>query len=64
MIKYMLMNHLNHEAMKEVADAVAYMVDFAPMVWTPLLLGCLLGLSAGVIYQGFIDLYKFYKQWE
>lgn len=64
MLKIFLSQHLNHEAMKEVADAIVYMIDFAPMVWTPLICGCLLGLAMGVIYQGAIELHKWYNEWK
>lgn len=64
MFRTFLMQHINHKAVDEVLDAVVYMIDFAPMVFTPLICGCLLGLSLGVIYQGLIDLHKFYLEWK
>lgn len=62
MLKIFLMHHINHEAMNEVIDAVVYMIDFAPMVYTPVICGCLLGWSMGVIYQESIRLHKFYLE--
>lgn len=62
MLRIFLMNHLNHEAMNEVIDAVVYMIDFAPMVYTPAICGCLLGWSFGVIYQEVIKLHKMYLE--
>lgn len=64
MIKEMLIQHINHEAVNEVVDAVVYMIDFAPMVYTPVICGTLLGLSMGIIYQGMIELHKFYLEWK
>lgn len=64
MIKEMLIQHVNHEAMNEVIDAVVYLIDFAPMVYTPVICGALLGLSMGIIYQGMIELHKFYLEWK
>ena len=64
MIKEMLIQHVNHEAMNEVIDAVVYLIDFAPMVYTPVICGVLLGLSMGIIYQGMIELHKFYLEWK
>ena len=64
MFRMFLIQHVNYDAVNEVFDAIVDMVDFAPMVCLPLICGCILGLATGVIYQGMIDLYKFYKEWE
>lgn len=64
MIKDMLIQHVNPEAMDEVINAVGYMIDFAPMVFIPVICGTLLGYSIGVIYQEIIKLYKFYLEWK
>lgn len=55
--------HIDYEFMKEVADAIVYMVDFAPVVWMPAVCGVLLGYSLGNIYKGIEELHKFYLEW-
>lgn len=64
MIKTFLIQHINHDAVNEVVDAVVYIIDFAPMVYVPAICGALLGLAAGIIYQGAIELHKMYLEWK
>ena len=64
MFRTFLTQHINHKAVDEVIDAVTYMIDFAPMIYVPAICGILLGLSLGIIYQGAIELHKYYLEWK
>ena len=64
MFKDVLIQHINYDAANEVVNAIIYMIDFAPMVYTPIICGCLLGLALGVIYRGAIELHKMYLEWK
>lgn len=64
MLTGMIAGHINTDSVSEIVDAVIYMMDFAPVVWMPVMCGCLIGLSAGVIYRELTQLYRYYKRWK